>query len=258
MYFNDIHIAIYLAIGFLGCLMGLTIGNLNERFANHKEIFSKQAWKEIKINFQPHYMLMTITAIIYISVIYIVGIDMQSWYANIDLITYILLIPMLISAYMIDMKHEIIPNRLVINILELGLISTFANGIFNPNGTSIAFDRITGMFVGSGIFLIITLIGGAIAGKEAMGMGDVKFMGVLGLIFGIKSIIIISVMSFFIGAIISILVLLFRVKKPTEYIPFGPFIVLATFLSVYIPEAILFNIVWKFFSGEWLIRLMIK
>ena len=211
MYFNDIHIAIYLAIGFLGCLMGLTIGNLNERFANHKEIFSKQAWKEIKINFQPHYMLMTITAIIYISVIYIVGIDMQSWYANIDLITYILLIPMLISAYMIDMKHEIIPNRLVINILELGLISTFANGIFNPNGTSIAFDRITGMFVGSGIFLIITLIGGAIAGKEAMGMGDVKFMGVLGLIFGIKSIIIISVMSFFIGAIISILVLLFRV-----------------------------------------------
>lgn len=258
MYFNNIHIAIYLVIGFLGCLMGLTVGNLNERFANHKEIFSKQAWKEIKINFQPHYMLMTITAMIYISVLYIVGIDMQNWYANIDLITYILLIPMLISAYMIDMKHEIIPNRLVINILELGLISSFANGIFNPNGTSIAFDRITGMFVGGGIFLVITLIGGILAGKEAMGMGDVKFMGVLGLIFGIKSIIIISIMSFFIGAIVSILVLLFRIKKPTEYIPFGPFIVLATFLSIYIPEAVLFNAIWGVFSGEWLIKMMVK
>ena len=47
MYFNNIHIAIYLVIGFLGCLMGLTVGNLNERFANHKEIFSKQAKNKI-------------------------------------------------------------------------------------------------------------------------------------------------------------------------------------------------------------------
>ena len=59
------------------------------------------------------------------------------------------------------------------------MISAFANGVFNPNGTSIALDRLAGMFVGGGIFLIITLIGGLIAGKEAMGMGDVKFVGVL-------------------------------------------------------------------------------
>ena len=247
MYFNDIHIAIYLAIGFLGCLMGLTVGNLNERFANHKEIFSKQAWKEIKINFQPHYMLMTITAIIYISVIYIVGIDMQSWYANIDLITYILLIPMLISAYMIDMKHEIIPNRLVINILELGLISTFANGIFNPNGTSIAFDRITGMFVGSGIFLIITLIGGAIAGKEAMGMGDVKLVGALGLFYGVTGVTALSISSFFMGALVAIIILIIRTiqKSEDKYVAFGPFIVASAILMMFISP----NTVFSLFMG---------
>lgn len=33
------------------------------------------------------------------------------------------------------------------------------------------------MVTGAGIFGAITLLGGIIAGKEAMGLGDVKFMG---------------------------------------------------------------------------------
>ena len=49
MYFNDIHIILYLVVGLLGCLVGQIVGMLNERFANHKKIFSKQAFKEMKI-----------------------------------------------------------------------------------------------------------------------------------------------------------------------------------------------------------------
>lgn len=186
MYFNDIHIGIYLVLGLLGCIVGQISGMLNERFADHKNIFSKDTLRYLKINFEPHYIIMTITALMYLVTLYIVGIDLKNWYANIDLISYIIIIPMLISVFIIDIKHEIIPNRIVINMLEVGMISAFANGVFNPNGTSIAFDRLTGMLVGGGIFLIITLIGGLIAGKEAMGMGDVKFVGVLRITFWYK------------------------------------------------------------------------
>lgn len=258
MYFNDIHIILYLVVGLLGCLVGQVVGMLNERFANHKEIFSKQALKEMKISYEPHYIFMTLLGIVYIVLLYVVGIDIKNWYANIDLISYFLLIPMLVSAFVIDIKYEIIPNRLVINILEVGLIFTFANGIFNPNGTSIAFDRITGLLVGGSIFLLITIIGGIIAGKEAMGMGDVKFVGTLGLFFGIKNIIMISVMSFFIGAILSIIIILCKMKKPNEYIPFGPFIVASTFIAIFTPETVLFNILWFIFSGEWFIKLIYR
>ena len=186
MYFNDIHIGIYLVLGLLGCIVGQISGMLNERFADHKKIFSKDTLRYLKINFEPHYIIMTITALMYLVTLYIVGIDLKNWYANIDLISYIIIIPMLISVFIIDIKHEIIPNRIVINMLEVGMISAFANAVFNPNGTSIAFDRLTGMLVGGGIFLIITLIGGLIAGKEAMGMGDVKFVGVLRITFWYK------------------------------------------------------------------------
>ena len=68
-----------------------------------------------------------------------------------------------------------------------------------------------------------------------MGFGDVKLMGALGLFFGLSNIIIITLVSFLIGAVLSEVLLATKIKKSDEYIPFGPFIVIATFISMYIP-----------------------
>ena len=118
----------------------------------------------------------------------------------------------------------------------------FLAGIFNAN---IAIDMFMGMIVGSGIFLLITLIGGLIAGKEAMGFGDVKLMGALGIYFGLSNTIVIIIMSFLIGAVLSILLLITKIKKTNEYIPFGPFIVIATFITMVVPfNTILYTILF--------------
>ena len=68
-----------------------------------------------------------------------------------------------------------------------------------------------------------------------MGFGDVKLMGALGLFFGLSNIVVITLVSFLIGAILSIVLLITKIKKSDEYIPFGPFIVIATFISMYVP-----------------------
>lgn len=128
----------------------------------------------------------------------------------------------------------------------------------NPIGLTFALKRFEGMILGGGVFLMITLLGGLIAGKEAMGMGDVKLMGALGLFFGAREIIMISVLSFLIGAIISIILLLTRIKKTDEYIPFGPFIVVSSIIAMLVPEGILFGYLWFIFSGEWFIKLLQK
>ena len=85
-------------------------------------------------------------------------------------------------------------------------------------------------------------------GKEAMGLGDVKLMGALGLYFGFANIIIVSVLSFLIGAVLSIFLLITRIKKPDEYIPFGPFIVIGTFITIFVPYVSLINILLNFFT----------
>lgn len=69
--------------------------------------------------------------------------------------------------------------------------------------------------------------------------------------FGLRSIIMISVISFVIGAIASIVLLVRKVKRADEYIPFGPFIVVATIIAMVVPEEILFEGIWFVFSGQW-------
>ena len=44
-----------------------------------------------------------------------------------------------------------------------------------------------------------------------MGLGDVKFMGAVGLYFGVSKIAEISLLAFFIGAICSIFILIYRI-----------------------------------------------
>jgi len=156
-----------------------------------------------------------------------------------------ILTPMLISAFVIDYKYQIIPNRLNLTILEVGLVFTFIEGM---NHINVAINMLLGSVVGAGIFMLITIIGGLLAGKEAMGLGDVKLMGALGLYFGWINMIVISLISFLIGAIVSIGLLLIKRKKTAEYIPFGPFIVISTGIVIFVPFSILLEILLKVFT----------
>ena len=113
---------------------------------------------------------------------------------------------------------------------------------------AITLNMLLGMIAGAGIFLTITLVGGLFYGKEAMGFGDVKLMGALGLYFGLSNIVIITLVSFLIGAVLSILLLATKIKKTDEYIPFGPFIVIAAFISMYVPFEQIKLILLKIFT----------
>lgn len=236
MYINETHIGYYAAAAITGLMVGMLIDWLNIRLSNSKKIFSKEI-EEYFADLKPNYILMSITSIIYIALVYFYGIQ-DTFTANLDLIKGIILTPMLLSAFVIDYKFQIIPNRLNLTMFEIGLVISFLYGL---SDVAITINMILGAVVGGGIFLLITLIGGAIYGKEAMGFGDVKLMGALGIYFGLSNIIIITLLSFLIGAILSIGLLVTKIKKADEYIPFGPFIVIGTFISIFVPFEIIKN-----------------
>lgn len=242
MYINDLHILIYVIAGVIGLIIGQFIDWCNIRLPEYKKVFSKDFFKDYLKNCKPKYLLMIIVAIAYIALLYFQGL-------TIDTVKFMLLIPMLLIAFMIDLKLQIIPNRLTLTIFETGLIFTFVETLLVTNvGINIFIDNMLGMLVGGGIFLLITLIGGAIAGKEAMGFGDVKLMGALGLFFGWINMILISVMAFLFAAVVSIGILIVRRKKFNEYIPFGPFIVVASMIPIYIATPELLLVLLKIFS----------
>lgn len=231
MYINDVHIVYYVLAIIGGIIVGQITDWANKRLPEYKPVFSKDIIEEYKIHFKPNYILMLIISVIYILLIYVYGIQ-NTIVGNLDLIKFVILAPMLISAFIIDYRLQIIPNRLNLTIFEVGIIFAFLYGL---SDVAITINMLLGMLAGGGVFLLITLIGGMFYGKEAMGFGDVKLMGALGLFFGLSNIIIITLVSFLIGAILSIVLLVTKIRKSNEYIPFGPFIVIATFISMYIP-----------------------
>lgn len=245
MYFNDIHILIYVIIAVAGFFVGKFVNWCNYRLPQYKPVFSKDMFKTKELEgYRPNLLISLITMFVYILLTYVLGIH-KTFLENLALIKYLILTPMLISAFVIDYKLQIIPNRLNMTMFEIGIVLMFVAGVFNAN---IAIDMFFGMIAGAGIFLLITLIGGLIAGKEAMGFGDVKLMGALGIFFGLTNTIIITVMAFLIGAVISVILLVSKIRKTDEYIPFGPFIVIATFIAMVVPFSNIFSILLFIFS----------
>lgn len=242
MYINDVSIWAYIVAAVLGAVAGQFSDLLNYLLPKHKSLFSIKNLKEYFKTFSPKYILMLVHVLIFSAVLYRFGMR------DINVIKYFILTPLLVSALYIDYKLQIIPNRLTMTIFEIGLVFTFIHGVMNLN---VAIEMFQGLIAGCLIFLVITLIGGLIFGKETMGFGDVKLMAALGLFFGFRGIIAVAILSFLIAALYSIGLLIvqkIRHKELIEYIAFGPFIVVASFIVMVVPLEILIVLPFVIFS----------
>lgn len=243
MFINDIHIFWYVGIGILGLLIGKFLGLVNTNLPEHKKIFSMPIIKDYIKNTNTDYIMMMIISVLYIFLLLAIGIE-----DKLKLIQFLLLTPMLVSAFCIDYKLQIIPNRLTLTMFETGIVFSFLRGLNNLN---VAVEMWLGMILGAGIFIILTFLGNIVFKKETMGFGDVKLMGALGLFFGWRNIIAITILSFFIAAIFSlVLIIKNKIKKQdiSEFIPFGPFIVLATFIVMFTQLEMLIKLTFVVFT----------
>jgi leader peptidase (prepilin peptidase)/N-methyltransferase len=90
-----------------------------------------------------------------------------------------------------------------------------------------------GMGIGFGVFFLIALVT-----HGAMGGGDIKLMAVLGLWFGAIDIWIVTLLAFVLGAVISVGLLILKIKGRKDMIPFGPFIILSALLVLFFRDSI--------------------
>ncbi len=244
MYINDVHILAYIIIFVIGAIVGQLINWINKRVIEKKKIFSKDIIKELKKKIDINYYTVIITAILYILVLFRFGLK-ENLLENLDLIKYITLIPILISIIIIDYNKKTIPNRLTLTIFETGIIFTFLYGL---NNLFVARDYLLGMIVGAAIFGIIACLGRIIAGKEAMGIGDIKLLATLGLYYGTALTISISIISFIFAGVASVIMIILKKKKNNEYISFGPCIGIASILCIIVPEKIIISILLTVFT----------
>ena len=99
-----------------------------------------------------------------------------------------------ICAFFIDHDHMIIPDVLTVGGAAAGLLLSFTlpalhgqtHELFVVASARAGREALLGLVVGSGLVLWIALFAEAILKKEAMGFGDVKYLGALGTFVGWK------------------------------------------------------------------------
>jgi len=151
----------------------------------------------------------------------------------INLLFWFYIASVLIIIFVYDLKHYIIPDKVLFPAIAI----TFLYQIFTKFDLIVNF--LIAAVIASGFFLTIFLI----SKGRWMGFGDVKLAVLMGFLLGVPNVMAALFLAFFFGAIISLILLVFHKKKLKSEIPFGPFLILGTFLAMLWGQQI---ILWYF------------
>lgn len=118
-----------------------------------------------------------------------------------ELIGFICLFVVLITAAVTDLLHRKVYNWLTVPAMALGLALGYGAG-----GYLGFVDHLQGMLFGFGVFWLMHLV----TGGKAIGLGDVKLMAGIGALGGLKLTVIAMFWGSLVGAVMAIWLLLWR------------------------------------------------
>ena len=148
-------------------------------------------------------------------------------------VIYLILVLDLILVTFIDWEHLYIPDLFTLGLLPVGWLTSFYNPVFSNTPLLSSF---LGAVTGFISLLIIGLFGKVLFRKEAMGGGDLKLLAGIGSFLGIKGVFFTIFLSSLLGSFIGILLILFKIKKKGDYIPYGPFLSIGAVIFLFSRE----------------------
>lgn len=138
----------------------------------------------------------------------------------------------LLAILVTDLLYMIIPFGLNLTLFTLALayrVALTGFGIMNR------IDFINAILAGAGICLLLIMLQFAtkkIKKVDGFGLGDIYLVPSLGLLLGWPRIIPGMFLSFVLGSLVGIILIGLKKKKLSQYIPFGPFLILGTIISL--------------------------
>ncbi|MDI6891855.1 MAG: prepilin peptidase [Actinomycetota bacterium] len=162
----------------------------------------------------PQYFLVELaTAVLFVLVFLKHGL---SW----NLVSSLFFVSVLLLVAAIDLKHQIIPNKVILPAMAVQFILILSPPIYH-NELKGAIPYLAGFFIGGGILLFAALVSPLIFGKEGMGGGDIKLGAFIGLTLGWHILVALFV-GFLTGALVGLTLIALKRKTRKDLIPFGP------------------------------------
>jgi len=135
-----------------------------------------------------------------------------------ELLLYDAFAAALVVVTVVDLDFQIIPDSITLPGIVVGLVAAPVLGHIGIR------DAIIGMAVGGGVVWGIGALWSLLRGIEAMGLGDVKLLAMVGSILGWQGAMYTLFVGSVVGSIIGSAVILLRRQRMDTAIPFGPFL----------------------------------
>jgi len=143
---------------------------------------------------------------------------------------YVIFVSLLIIVAFVDLFEGVVFDSVVIPGAFVGLLF----GVFHN-----FIDTILGIVFYAVLFLLIILISKAFYKEGGMGEGDLTSGIMIGAFLGLRLGIVAFLLSFFIGAVAGILIMIVSKKGGKTQIPFVPYMAIASVLAVFFGEYII-------------------
>ncbi len=133
-----------------------------------------------------------------------------------------------IIIFVIDLEQGLILNKVVYP----GMVVAFLLALYpwpwltQSIGMRVAYAALGGG-IGFALFLLIALVS-----RGGMGWGDVKLAALIGLATGFPLVFLAIIMGAILGGIVAVALVIAKRRKRRETIPFGPFLALATMITL--------------------------
>lgn len=138
----------------------------------------------------------------------------------------------MLSIFMTDLLYMVIPFSL--NLLLFSLALFYRVGL-TGFGIMQSADFVRALISGVGLcmlFVFLQVVTKMIKKVDGFGLGDIYLAPSLGLLLGWPKILPGVFISFVLGAIVGVILLLVGKKKIGQYLPFGPFLILGTIAAL--------------------------
>jgi leader peptidase (prepilin peptidase)/N-methyltransferase len=148
---------------------------------------------------------------------------------SVELAVALFYICIFIVIMVIDWEKGLILNKIVLPAIGAAIVISAIFSIFLPDVELVPFigRAAAGGGIGLGIFLLIVIVS-----RGGMGWGDVKLAALIGLATGFPLVFIALLIGVILGGVVAVILLLYGIKKRKQAIPFGPFLAIATIITL--------------------------
>ena len=144
------------------------------------------------------------------------------------IVTFLILTVMMFEA-VFDFYYLSVPDEATFSLIGLGIIHWFFTGMSK--------EKVISAILAALFMWMLTKI--KFKGQQAMGEGDIFLVLFMGLFLGYPGILVAMYLAFISGAVVGVILMLFRKKEKLSPIPFGPFLMFGTVIAYWWGENIL-------------------